>query len=341
MRRAVAMLLFALCVTAPEAAADTDFVAPDPSDFDFSWNDPDESRLDAYEKAMATGDSYALRAARWLDPTGMGMIAERQSLAARAVEAYEKAAKADPSKAEPHYRAAEVINAHFLSRDQDFAQAHARLAIHHWTEFQRLAPRDPRVMTILFRRSLIYTKLATEEDFAHAVADLELLLKLNDLSAVPARDASVWLGNLAEMYMMQDRLDEAITTYERALDLSKSVSHALGLAVALDRHGQKAMAREVAHLYMSEGSFNQFYYQLRRGEIFFVPDGEEHYYLAMAHEALGLLSQARAHYLDFIMSGAHPEFDERARENVAALEKQIQKLKSERGKSRAKRAPRR
>ncbi len=61
----------------------------------------------------------------------------------------------------------------------------------------------------------------------------------------------------------------------------------------------------------------------------------------MAYEALGLFSEARAHYLDFIASGAHPEFDERARENVTALEKQIQKLKSERGKSHDKRAHRR
>jgi len=338
MRVATLVVLGVLLAALSDAAAEPVFGAPEPDDFDFSWDDQSDRAPSDYDKAMAAGDAYATRAARWLDPRGVGLMAERQSLAARAVDAYERAAKADPSKAEPHYRAAEVIYAHFLNGTDAPEQAHARLAIHHWKEFQRLAPRDPRLMRVLFRRSITYTKLATHEDYAAALADLELLLKLNDLSSVNASDASTWLGNSAEMYMMLGRLDEAIATYERALEVQKSVSLALGLAVALDRHGQSAMAREVAHLYIGEGAFNEFIYRLRTGEVFFVPEGEEHYYLAMAHEAVGLYSQARAHYLDFIMSGAHPEFNERARANIAELEKKIQKQKASGRGAKGKRA---
>jgi len=328
-----AALVAALVAAASPAAAEPLLGAPEAPAFDFSWDTGTaKEQPSEYDKAMALGDGYALRAARWLERGSGRLIAERQSTAARAVAAYQKAAKAEPAEAEPHFRAAEVINAHFLKGGRAFAQAQARLAIHHWKEFQRLAPLDPRVATILFDRSLAYTKLSTHEDWELAIADYELLLKLRDPSRLLQANAATFLSNMAEMYMMVGRLDESIATFQRALALEVKPSHVLGLAVALDRHGQGAKAREITKLFLSERGFDSFIANLRTGQVFYVPSGEAHYYLALAHENFGLFSQAKAHYLDFVLSGAHPQFHARARINIANLAKRIEKTKKGRGK---------
>jgi tetratricopeptide (TPR) repeat protein len=288
---------------------------------DFSWDAGDKEELTEYDKLMARGDTLALRAARMRAIEHYGI----RELAAHAIMAYEMAAKAAPAEAEPHYRAAQVIHAHFLYERTAPSHADARRAIHHWEEFERLAPLDPRSRAILFTRSITYTKLGTRADLSRALADYERLLELSDLTGVLQGDAALYLGNMAEVYMMMDRLEEAIATYERALRIETSVSHALGLAVALDRHGQGAKAREVASQYLSETGFRGYKSQIKEGAIFYVPYGEKYYYLALGNEVLGRRQEALEHYRAFITSGAHPQFQARARENIADLDKQLGK----------------
>lgn len=235
---------------------------------------------------------------------------------ARAVEAYEKASHARPDAAEPHYRAAELIHTYVLERgintpvmrDRDWAMR----ALEHWQEFEALAPLDPRVNETFFRRALVNTKMADDEGYKRAIENYEQLLQRADLASIHPENASIWLGNLAETYMMVGRLDDAIATYQRALDFSDKALSGYGLAVALDRNEQGIRAREVMRNY---AEFDKFA-SLTKGDVFFVPQGELEYYLALGHEAIGDLQRSEMHYKAFIASGAHPRYQARARENL-------------------------
>ena len=291
------------------------------------WQPPAVTAADqAYERHMVRGDSYAIRAVearsmrviqkpgRWQPP---------ELLALRAVDAYEEAAAARPEAAEPHYRAAEVLNAHFLEQIGAAAvigdRAIAERALGHWRAFEERAPLDPRATDTLFRRAIINTRLATDADLARAIDNYELLIARSDLPSRYGSNVAIWLSNLAETYMMAGRLDDAVRMYRRALDHGNDALHGYGLAVALDRNDQGALAREVMMSYALADKLRA----LETEGIFFVPEGEKEYYLALGREALGELAQAAAHYRRFIRSGAHPRFRPRAVDNLRAVEDRL------------------
>ena len=56
-----------------------------------------------------------------------------------------------------------------------------------------------------------------------------------------------------------------------------------------------------------------------RHAVFFVPAGESAYYFALASEAAGNHGVALSLWIRYIASGAHPEFQARAREHIEAL----------------------
>jgi tetratricopeptide (TPR) repeat protein len=165
------------------------------------------------------------------------------------------------------------------------------------------------------RRSLTYTKLATDDSLRLAIDDYEKLLQMVDSQSVDGRSLATWLSNEAEIQMMLGDLDDAIATYTRALDSQDRALYGYGLAVALDRDGQGVKAREVMRSYAAIDQLRD----LTEPEVFFVPAGEIHYYLALGHESLGHVAKAIAHYQKFIASGAHPQFAPRARANIRAL----------------------
>jgi tetratricopeptide (TPR) repeat protein len=278
-----------------------------------------------YQRQMARGDELAVQA---VETRGMRLVQRQRwvssdELAMRAVAAYAAAAAARPDQAEPHYRAAEVLHAHFLEspstasdpvlRDRELPER----ALAHWQAFAERAPWDPRVTTTLFDRALVYTRLATEPDFVQAVALYEMLIERSDLRSLPAEQVATWLANLAETYMMVGRLGDAIETYQRALEYRAEPAYGYGLAVALDRDGQTALAREVMLSYAAGDQMRD----LQRGSVFFVPEGEVDYYLALGYDALDDLDQAVKHYRRFVVSGAHPRYQARANENLRRIEK--------------------
>lgn len=288
------------------------------------WQPPAATAADdAYERHMVRGDSYAIRA---VEARSMRVIQKPGQwqppdlLAQRAVDAYEAAAAARPDAAEPHYRAAEVINAHFLEQIDGAAvigeRALAERALGHWRAFEERAPLDPRATDTLFRRAIVNTRLATDADLARAIDNYELLIARSDLPTRYGSNVAVWLSNLAETYMMAGRLDDAVRMYRRALEHGNEALHGYGLAVALDRNDQGALAREIMLSYALADQLRG----LETDGIFFVPEGEKEYYLALGREALGDLEQAAAHYRRFIRSGAHPRFRPRAVDNLRAVE---------------------
>lgn len=65
-------------------------------------------------------------------------------------------------------------------------------------------------------------------------------------------------------------------------------------------------------------TFNKEYLQ---HSVFFVPVGEANYYFALVNEAFGNYGTALEFWTRYIASGAHPEFQPRAREHIEHLRK--------------------
>jgi tetratricopeptide (TPR) repeat protein len=281
----------------------------------------------AYDGGMLAGDdavAEAVNAAR---------VDVRLRLIDRAIASYELAARARPLEPEPHFRAASVLGAFFLDCGDIFDPGRPRLTpgcttpmtparaarlIEHWDAFERLAPGDPRVTEeILFERAVLRTKLGTDDDLRAAADDYRKLLDRR-----PDGQPGAVLGNLAETYMMLGDLDRAIDTYRQSLARGADLSQEFGLAVALDRDEQGAQARAIM-VARGERGLATFIFEINRGHIFFVPRGEELYYLALAEEALGNVGDAIEYWDGFIASGAHPEFAPRARQNRDALRRAV------------------
>jgi tetratricopeptide (TPR) repeat protein len=196
-----------------------------------------------------------------------------------------------------------------------------------WTAFARLAPLDPRVdFEFMFDLAIAETQAAglTVEDtkvrarIEAALGFYQAALRRTLLGDTGAVQNEV-LGNMAESYMMLGDLDDAIATYQQTLRAGAGdLSTTYGLAVAYDRDEQGAKARELVRA-LGADQFDGFKEKIRRGDVFFVPLGEERYYLALAEEAFGDDDQAIIDWQAFIDSKAHPQFAARAKANRDAL----------------------
>jgi tetratricopeptide (TPR) repeat protein len=251
--------------------------------------------------------------------------------------AYRAAAALRPHDGEPYFRIGNLLyQMHFdcdspmIARLPTCNRVYAtpkrmELAIEAWDEFERRAPLDPRVGEILIKRALLNTKLVngTTADRRHlegAARDYQAALDRSDGLAGVRGDEQL-LGNLAETYMMLDRLDDAIATYLQAIAVGAArVSTVYGLAVALDRDGSgdQAMRRIQGQ---GVGGFDAFNKEYASGSVFFVPAGEANYYFALVNEAFGNYGTALDLWNGYLASGAHPEFQARAREHVDQLHK--------------------
>jgi tetratricopeptide (TPR) repeat protein len=330
MSRALATAVLAVASLSAQAAADGK--RPD------VWQraiDPSvtETSSEAYQRELRDGDEHVLQA-----------TARSSSLAAvrdqvqRAIESYRKAAAAQPTAAEPYYRIGMLLWSFYLQTcEQDLRIGHTRSpladcsapdavnpaiaeqTIKAWDTFEAKAPLDPRLSggfgSILFSRAIIHTKLATAAHLAAAARDYEAIIQRTDGKGELL--TLVW-GNLAETYMMLGRLDDSIDAYKEALRSGARLGTWYGLAVALDRDGRATLARDVM---ISQGAAG---YRLFRADVashgtFFVPPGEVFYYYALAEEALGLADEALDHWTKFVTSGAHPQYQPRAREHIDAL----------------------
>jgi hypothetical protein len=207
-----------LAVVAASVAVALAAAAPRAARSDELWRRAAGSaRQETYARAMARGDQYALRAA---EQETLGHGEPANSLALRAAEAYEQAAAADPRAVEPHYRAAEVLYLHFIEEADRPQPQPAERAIRHWAAVERNAPRDPRLESIYFRRSLTYTKLGGLDNYRLAAADYEKELRLLDPGSAPEEQVARVLSNAAEIYMAMGQLDRALTLYYDSIEFA-------------------------------------------------------------------------------------------------------------------------
>lgn len=280
-----AVLVVSAMMIAPNSHADEDF-----------WVEildlPDEPTK--YDLAMSTADEFAIRAARAFPSNRY----QGRAHARRAAFEYEKAAKLEPTKGEPHFRAAEVLYAHFASPDTKVIdEDETKRAIEHWKQWRELEPKDPRLVSALFRRSLAYTKLGGETNYKLALRDYEDQLALTDSASSGSREnVAIIMSNAAELYMAVGDLDNSITMYKQALDVSDRPLYGAGLAIALERDGQATKAREVMQHYLRGKPFTD----LITDTVFFIPEGDAHAYSGLAFDANGQYREAAAHYRTFL-----------------------------------------
>jgi tetratricopeptide (TPR) repeat protein len=290
----------------------------------------EESNKEVYDAKMLEGDTATLTAT-----IQSASVTNSLDSIKRAVAAYHAAAAKQPREAEPYFRIGNLLyQMHFdcdspiLARLPTCNRAYAtprqmEQAIEAWEEFENRAPLDPRVAEILIKRAILSTKLITGSagDRRHlesAARDYKAALDRSDGLAASRADEQV-LGNLAETYMMLDRLDDSIATYLQAISVGAArVSTVYGFAVALDRDGSgdQAMRRIRSQ---GAGGFDAFNKEYTGGSVFFVPAGESNYYFALANEAFGNYGAALQLWNAFIASGAHREFQPRAREHIDEL----------------------
>lgn len=274
---------------------------------------------DRYARAMADGDEEVELIAANM------MWSDRHHHLTRALASYRDAVIALPDEPEGHYRLASVEFTYFLACREltpvcDPANPDPgamRDVVDHLDAFTRLAPLDVRGTAILFQRAILHTKLSTRDDLLAAIADYEAYIDRSEGDGRSA-DLATPLANLAETLMMVGRLDDSIAAYERATALGGDVSTMYGMAVALDRDGQRTRARQIAAAQKLPG-YEEFQAKVANGDTFFVPEGEVYYYFALVEEALGMTQQAIVHWDLYLRSGAHPEYVPRAKKNRDAL----------------------
>lgn len=290
-----------------------------------------EAARDRYDTAMHDGDELAARA------NAKGQSARTvQALVDQAVAQYEAAAKARPTEGEPYFRIASVIESYFtdctpmmmqrpptcpLTFGAKLDRVRAKQAVDAWDAFEARAPLDPRVADALFSRAILRTKLVADGKDARphlegALADYTALLDRAD-GMTMLRLEQVW-GNLAETYMMLGKLDEAIEAYQVAIDKGAGSSTYYGKAVALDRDERGVEALELIKR-QNVNAFDDFKEDIHNGSVFYVPAGEEHYYFGLVYEAFGYYAESIASWKAFIKSGAHPQYQARAKQHIDAL----------------------
>jgi tetratricopeptide (TPR) repeat protein len=318
--------LLALLVTSATASANVWQHAVD-------TGSPDPAR-DVYTSEMQSGDELAEQAT-----TQAASRDAIRTLVQHAALSYRNAAAAEPAEGEPWYRLGRVLFSFYfeceamsqnisplcINDPSYFDRAHAQEVLDAWTEFEKRSPLDPRLgvmredqsqlatdFGLLFRRALLHTRMADRKNLELATKAYELIVQRTD------DPEETVLGNLAETYMMLDRLDDAIEMYRRALRTALRSETVFGLAVALDRDERGSQARE---LILSQGpqAVTDFEKHVRSGQSFYVPSGEEFYYFALIYESFGMTEIAIEDWQKYIASGAHPEFQPRAKAHLEPL----------------------
>jgi tetratricopeptide (TPR) repeat protein len=298
---------------------------------------PERIADDKYESEMRQGDEHTMLAN---SKTAAGTEVKRQLQLA--VAAYKLAAATKPKEGEPYFRIGKLLYSFYFDcgdrwnsqlaaitcKPNVFDRDRANEIIAAWDAFEARAPLDPRLSVgpfggaagddeILFDRAILHTRLATKQHLQAAAADYEkILTRFDGESGASSRV----LGNLAETYMMLGRMEESLETYREALRSSSDTSTWYGYAVALDRDESTRQALEIIRS-LGREQRDAFYasVMMTGGGTFFVPEGEKYYYFALSDEAFGFDEDAIDNWQKYIRSGAHPEFQPRAKAHLDAL----------------------
>jgi tetratricopeptide (TPR) repeat protein len=254
----------------------------------------------SYEAAMAAAAEMVDRARQ--------MPAARRELARQALELYRRASADQPREPDPHYYSG-TIHADIL---RDPARAIAS-----WRQVRALDPAYVHDPDMSFKLGIELSRLGR---FTEGIAEYDRAASYKADIGRP----DIVLGNSAEAAMGAGLLDDAIRRYRLALaypsvDPASTALHLFGLAVALDRDEQVGAAREVM-LRALETDPHRASMEPERG-VFFVPEGDRHYYDGLAHLVAGRPAEARYAFEQFLAVLPADQYARRARAHLAALVK--------------------
>lgn len=297
-----------------------------------------EPGMSEYRRAMQDGDDHVVQAsAHMVSPN------ERRRQIDAALASYRKASAARPKEADPHFRIAATLDAFLVCslNDRPGRPIHTEIVdlctdgskamfgpqyLAALDTAEQLAPLDPRFSVTLgdsaiFERAVFRTKLVRflplemKKLLEGAAADyLKVIARSDD------KPSDTVFANLAETHMMLGRLEEAVAMYDEAMARGAGLETGFGLAVALDRNGQTQRAAQTLKD-LTITHIEDFHRRLRAGDTFFVPAGEETYYLGMLYEHLGESARALEYFKQFIKSNAHPQYQAAAKRHIDALGK--------------------
>jgi tetratricopeptide (TPR) repeat protein len=247
-----------------------------------------------------------------------------------AIAAYERALELSPGEPELHYRAvqaAQYIDDHrsnhgLCATCRDGYEA----VVRHVDALRKADPLDPRDFELTWNVSLALSKLGglggpnAREYFDRAIAEYARWRRLAD-EANPDRAQQVGTGysNCAELMMAVGRLEEAIEYYRAATDFHPNDALSwYGLAVALDRDGQWEKARASMLEALARDPTQR---RLKADSVFFVPEGDIHYYEALALEVKGDLTNAISAYNRFLARSKGSLYVARAQQRLDEVKK--------------------
>ncbi len=199
-----------------------------------------------------------------------------------------------------------------------------RAVVEHGTALREADPLDPREIEVTWDLSIAQSKLGlqggpdAEKHFEQGIAEYERWRRFVDEASPNVSQAlgQSW-SNAAELMMAVGRLDEAIVGYEQAIDLDSTESLGFyGLAVALDRDGQWEKAKAA----MSNAVIRDRQgMRLDDPDVFFVPDGDVHYYKALSAQVRGDKKTAISEYRLFLSETVDTKYAARGREHLVEL----------------------
>ncbi len=172
-------------------------------------------------------------------------------------------------------------------------------AIKTFLQARRLNPKLGDRYTIAFSLGIAYSKIG---QFENAIAEYERAESILSQKSVNNHDfaeqRATLNGNAAESLMALGRLDEAIQRYREALTYTPdNPLLSWGLAVAYDRDEQISRALEQAQFALANDPDMK---TLTGPYVFFIPEGDVHYYFALGAWARGDMSNAEKHWKLFI-----------------------------------------
>jgi tetratricopeptide (TPR) repeat protein len=313
-----------------------------PTRADGFWNP--EPRAAERAAHVADGDAAMARAREvlgaWATPLARQQVPEDQwpcrptevdILGHEAIDAYEAALEipgSDPDAAELHWRAffaaSRFANQGGEQCGEDDPAYEAELR--HLDGLVVADPLDLRIPQGRFAAAIAASKLGAkggpdgQKLFLRAVDEYEQWRRASDqANPIGAELFAESDSNEAEILMALGRLDEAIDLYQKSADLfgAEALSW-FGLAVSCDRDGQIERAGEAMRLALAT---RPGLGRLTGSGVFFVPDGDLFYYLALANETIGNKGEALRDYKLFLMKTVGQRYLERAKDHIAALEK--------------------
>ena len=267
-------------------------------DSDF-WSDIAQPGRKQYQAALRKGRELFETAIR------LRMPSTRLRTLEEALAAFRLAIKHNPAGAEAYFWLGKT--AYALDRFKD--------AIAAFTAMRRLQISSGDELSVCEKLGIAYSKIGRYEESVQEYNRADRLV-INDASRVTHR--AVWHANAAESLMAMGRLEEAIQRYEEAVGLQPAnILGWWGVAVAADRDGQASKAKEAVQRALA---LDPNMAKPTDDGVFFVPEGDIHYYFALGYEVKNDPTRAKHEWESFLARLGKSPWAVRARQHLADLE---------------------